>query len=101
MVFLDHLGIASADMQLSGDYGADAGLPRRPWFKHVLQAPGLYLGYAAQAFPGVTQAVEEADWATADAQLSAATAAVKRAAEFLGGVAQGAIGAMFWPAAVA
>ena len=31
---------------------AAGGLPQRPWFKHTLQAPGLYLGYAAEPFPG-------------------------------------------------
>jgi hypothetical protein len=24
---------------------APAGLPRRPWYKHVLYAPGIYSGY--------------------------------------------------------
>ena len=33
------------------------GLPGRPWFKHCLQAPGIDLGYAAEAFPGIQQAI--------------------------------------------
>jgi len=35
------------------------GLPGRPWFKHCLQAPGLDLGYAAEAFPAIQQAIDE------------------------------------------
>mmetsp|Transcript_22778 Transcript_22778/g.42619 ORF Transcript_22778/g.42619 Transcript_22778/m.42619 type:complete len:700 (+) Transcript_22778:540-2639(+) len=35
------------------------GLPRRKYFRHVLQAPGYYLGYAAQVLPGVQQAISE------------------------------------------
>jgi len=44
------------------------GLPRRKWFKHVLQAPALYLGYAADVLPGIQQAYrDEGDAALADA----------------------------------
>ena len=28
------------------------GLPRRPWFKHLLYAPGVYAGYGAKTMPG-------------------------------------------------
>jgi len=34
-----------------------AGLPGRPWFRHVIQAPGLHEGYAAQVFPGLYDAI--------------------------------------------
>ncbi|HEU5181012.1 MAG TPA: M28 family metallopeptidase [Candidatus Polarisedimenticolia bacterium] len=37
------------------------GLSGRPWFKHVLDAPGRTTGYAAWTFPGLTQAVHEHD----------------------------------------
>ncbi len=33
------------------------GLPRRKWFRHVLQAPGFFLGYAAEVFPGLQEAL--------------------------------------------
>lgn len=36
-----------------------AGLPRRKWFKHVLQAPSLYEGYAPDILPGIVQAVRD------------------------------------------
>jgi len=37
------------------------GLFGRPWFKHVLYAPGLTTGYASWPFPGLTQAVKDHD----------------------------------------
>jgi N-acetylated-alpha-linked acidic dipeptidase len=37
------------------------GLPGRPWFKHLLTAPGLTTGYAPWPFPGLAQAVEDRD----------------------------------------
>jgi N-acetylated-alpha-linked acidic dipeptidase len=35
-----------------------AGLPRRPWFKHLLYAPGVYAGYNAATMPGVREGIE-------------------------------------------
>jgi len=43
------------------------GLPNRPWYKHMIQAPGIYLGYGADPFPGLSQAIRDNDWVTAEA----------------------------------
>eukprot|EP00752_Nemacystus_decipiens_P007436 g6646.t1 len=64
---------------------ADEGLPGRPWFRHVLQAPGLYLGYAAESFPGITQALSDGDLSLAQEQVLVAAACVSDAAAFLSG----------------
>ena len=32
-----------------------AGLPRRPWFQHMIYAPGVYTGYAVKTIPGVRE----------------------------------------------
>jgi N-acetylated-alpha-linked acidic dipeptidase len=40
----------------------EAGLPRRPWFKHLAYAPGLYTGYAVKTLPGIREAVEQGQW---------------------------------------
>ena len=61
------------------------GLPNRPWFRHVLQAPGLYLGYGSKAFPGISQALEDGDMEVAQSETLAAAAAVNDAARFLSG----------------
>jgi len=34
------------------------GLDGRPWFKHVVFAPGLWTGYSGATFPGLVEAVE-------------------------------------------
>jgi len=55
------------------------GLPGRPWFKHCLQAPGLDLGYAAEAFPGIQQALDQGDYPLAQAQIDLTTERIRLA----------------------
>ena len=59
------------------------GLPKRPWFRHVLQSPGYYLGYGSQAFPGITQALDDGDYKLAQSEINIAAKAVLNAASFL------------------
>jgi N-acetylated-alpha-linked acidic dipeptidase len=59
------------------------GLPRRPWFKHAIYAPGEYTGYAAVVIPGVNEAIDAEDAARATQQAQALTEALNRAAEVL------------------
>jgi N-acetylated-alpha-linked acidic dipeptidase len=42
------------------------GLPKRPWFKHQLYAPGYYTGYAVKTVPAVREAIEQKEWKQAD-----------------------------------
>jgi len=44
---------------------AEAGLPRREWFKHQIYAPGFYTGYGVKTLPGVREALEQKNWAEA------------------------------------
>jgi N-acetylated-alpha-linked acidic dipeptidase len=37
----------------------DEGLPGRPWFKHVIYAPGLTTGYASWPLPAIRQEIED------------------------------------------
>ncbi len=39
-----------------------AGLPRRPWFRHTLYAPGFYTGYGVKTLPAVREAIEEEEF---------------------------------------
>ena len=48
----------------------DAGLPRRPWYKHMIYAPGWYTGYSPKTMPGVREAIEEKRYADVDAQVA-------------------------------
>lgn len=47
------------------------GLPRRPWYRHQISAPGLYTGYGAKTLPGVREAVEGGRWEEAGQQAQA------------------------------
>ncbi len=59
------------------------GLPKRPWFQHSLQAPGMHLGYAAEALPGVQQAIDDNDLQLAQNQILTVAERIQAAADFL------------------
>lgn len=46
------------------------GLPRRPWFKHQIYAPGFYTGYGVKTMPAVREAIEQHNWAEAEEQIA-------------------------------
>jgi N-acetylated-alpha-linked acidic dipeptidase len=64
---------------------APQGLPHRPWFRHVIYAPGEYTGYAAVVIPGVNEALDKGDSERTRQQLAALAAALERAAKTLEG----------------
>ena len=43
----------------------EQGLPRRPWFKNQIYAPGFYTGYGVKTLPGVREAIEQRNWSEA------------------------------------
>ena len=45
------------------------GLPRRPWFKHHIYAPGFYTGYGVKTLPGVREAIEQRDFEAVNEQI--------------------------------
>jgi N-acetylated-alpha-linked acidic dipeptidase len=57
---------------------APDGLVGRPWFQHVLYAPGSYTGYASVVEPGVTESLERNDSATLHREADSLTAAFAR-----------------------
>ena len=66
------------------------GLPRRPWYRHQIYAPGFYTGYGVKTLPGVREAIEQKNWSEAEQQIAATaqalaahTSVVSRAAEQL------------------
>ncbi len=59
------------------------GLPRRPWYKHSLYAPGFYTGYGVKTVPGVREAIEQKNWSETTAQISEVAAAVNRLSTYL------------------
>ncbi|HZQ68819.1 MAG TPA: serine hydrolase [Terriglobales bacterium] len=53
-------------MQVEHNWLNPDGIPGRPWFKHMLY--GARFTYAHLELPGLTEAVEKQDWATASQQ---------------------------------
>ncbi len=47
----------------------EEGLLRRPWYKHMIYAPGVYSGYSAKTIPGVREAIEQKHWDEANAEI--------------------------------
>jgi N-acetylated-alpha-linked acidic dipeptidase len=43
-------------------FTVETGLPGRPWYRHLLYAPGLLTGYGSKTLPGVREAIEAARW---------------------------------------
>ncbi|HXW90076.1 MAG TPA: M28 family metallopeptidase [Terriglobales bacterium] len=59
------------------------GLPNRPWFRHVIYAPGEYTGYAAVVIPGINEAIDQRDLTRTRQQVEILAAALNRAATVL------------------
>ncbi len=69
---------------------SSSGLPRRPWYRHLIYAPGFYTGYGVKTMPGVREAIEQGYWREADGEaariaehLAKASGLIDQAAERL------------------
>jgi N-acetylated-alpha-linked acidic dipeptidase len=63
------------------------GLKNRPWYVHMLYAPGFYTGYGVKTIPGVREAIEQGQWQEADQEIVRAAAALLREATLVSGIA--------------
>jgi N-acetylated-alpha-linked acidic dipeptidase len=41
---------------------SQTGLPRRPWYKHEIYAPGFYTGYGVKTLPAIREAIEQRNY---------------------------------------
>jgi N-acetylated-alpha-linked acidic dipeptidase len=71
--------LRQAELQLTDS----AGLPARDWYRHLLYAPGLYTGYSVKTIPAVREAIEQAHYAEADAEIVRVSRALTRLATLL------------------
>jgi N-acetylated-alpha-linked acidic dipeptidase len=55
------------------------GLPGRPWYRHLIYAPGMLTGYGAKTLPGVREAIEGRRWAEATDYIARTAAALDAA----------------------
>jgi N-acetylated-alpha-linked acidic dipeptidase len=59
------------------------GLPRRPWYRHTLYAPGFYTGYGVKTMPGIREAIEQRNWKEAQEQIAVDAKAITALATYL------------------
>ncbi|HET7435472.1 MAG TPA: transferrin receptor-like dimerization domain-containing protein [Thermoanaerobaculia bacterium] len=72
-----------AMMNLERTLTREEGLPRRPWYRHHIYAPGYYTGYGVKTLPGIREAIEQRDWKEANAQIAIAAGVIERYAKAL------------------
>jgi N-acetylated-alpha-linked acidic dipeptidase len=63
-------------MDVEKNWRNPAGIPGRPWFKHVLYAPKYT--YAAMVLPGIVEAIEKKDWDVARSQTALVSSALEK-----------------------
>jgi N-acetylated-alpha-linked acidic dipeptidase len=64
------------------------GLPNRPWFAHLIYAPGFYTGYGVKTIPGVREAIEQKRPAEVEQQMVRVSKALQDEADLLDAAAQ-------------
>jgi len=64
------------------------GLPRRPWYKHLLYAPGVYTGYDVKTVPGVREGIEQKRYAEAEQEIARAAKALQDESALIESAAQ-------------
>ena len=69
-------GVNAKLMQAERAMTSSAGLPTRPWYKHLLYAPGLYTGYGVKTMPAAREAIERGRWDEANVELGRIAAAI-------------------------
>jgi N-acetylated-alpha-linked acidic dipeptidase len=64
------------------------GLPNRPWFEHLIYAPGFYTGYGVKTIPGVREAIEQKRASEVEQQMVRVAKALQDEADLLDATAQ-------------
>ena len=59
------------------------GLPRRPWYKHLIYAPGVYTGYDVKTMPGIREGIEQKRYAEAEQEIARVARALEAEAALI------------------
>ena len=70
-------------MQSERQLTDQGGLPGRPWYRHLLYAPGSYTGYGVKTMPGVREGIEQGRYAEAEREIARIAAALEREARLV------------------
>ena len=52
--------------------------PKRPWYRHLIYAPGYYTGYGVKTMPGVREGIEDGRYADAEVEITRVARALSR-----------------------
>src|SRR6201993_4846609 len=66
----------------------DDGLPRRPWYKHLVYAPGVYSGYGVKTIPSVREGIEQKGYAEAESEIVRVAKALEAESALIDSAAQ-------------
>ncbi len=62
------------------------GLPGRPWFKHLIYAPGFYTGYGVKTLPGAREAIEQKKWNEVESEVARVARVLQQQASLINSV---------------
>lgn len=68
------------------------GLPRRPWYKHAIYAPGFFTGYGVKTLPAIREALEEHNWLEATTEMPKVAATLDKLSDAIDNAAKIAAG---------
>jgi N-acetylated-alpha-linked acidic dipeptidase len=74
----NQLALDNALLQLERTLTSSQGLPRRPWYQHLIYAPGFYTGYGVKTLPGIREAIEQRNWNEATQQIEITAGALEK-----------------------
>ncbi|MDB4925461.1 transferrin receptor-like dimerization domain-containing protein [Mucilaginibacter sp.] len=80
---VDHKALNETIYRAEQQLLSPEGLPRRPWYKHSIYAPGFYTGYGVKTMPGIREAIEQRNWPEAQQQIVAVSATINALAAYL------------------
>jgi N-acetylated-alpha-linked acidic dipeptidase len=75
-------------LQSERAYTNPKGLPERPWFKHMIYAPGAYTGYGVKTIPAVHEPLDAKKWDAAEAGVPMAAQAIEDEAKAVDAAAE-------------
>ena len=74
-------------LQAERQFIDEGGLPRRPWYRHLLYAPGFYTGYGVKTMPGVREGIEQKRYEEAEKEAARLAAAIVKEAALINAAA--------------
>lgn len=62
---------------------SEEGLPGRPWYKHLIYAPGFYTGYGVKTLPGVREAIEQRQFEKVNSEIKLLSKTLRQFSDYI------------------